>query len=132
VDWTTQADVDEIESTTGALAGVETTVPVTGTGSSVGDALPAASQALVRWRTGQITAGRELRGRTFIPALVEASNDNGQLLAASRTMINTAAAALIADVNSGLVIYSRTHNAFHIVQTGTAWTDFAVMRSRRD
>lgn len=131
VDWTTEPDVSTF-STAGVLEDVTSTTPVTGTGSSVGDALPLATQALIRLRTGNIVAGRELRGRIFVPALVEASNDNGNVLAASRTTLDTAIATLIGSANADLTIWSRTHTLTAAVQTGSTWTQFAQLRSRRD
>lgn len=136
VDWTTEPDVTLIDAVSGSPTGIVTTTPVTGTGSAVGDAVPAATQALVRWRTGAFPAGREVRGRTFVPALVEASNDNGKLLAASQTTIQTAAAALIADANSVLVVWKRPNppaiGSYANVIASSVWGDFAVLRSRRD
>lgn len=137
VNWRTEADVTDINPLTGQPTSVIQTTPVTGTGAAVGDALPVATQALVRWRTGFFSNGRERRGRTFVPALVEASGDNGKLLAASQTTIQTAAAALIADVNSILVVWSRPdlptlNGGFSAVTASSVWEQFAVLRSRRD
>lgn len=132
VSWTTDAEVAQINAATGALEGLTSVTPATGNGSAVGDALPLATQAVLRWRTGQFAFGREIRGRTFIPALVEASNDNGTLLAASAATINSAAAALISDVNSTLVVWSRRADNVATVVTGSVATDFGVLRSRRD
>jgi len=132
VNWTTEGDVTLINSATGNATGVVATTPVTGTGALSTLALPFVAQGLIRWRTGVYVAGRELRGRTFVPALATASNDNGRVLAASVTTMNNAAAALLADANSELVVWSKTHGSASPALTGNAWSQFASLRSRRD
>jgi hypothetical protein len=132
VNWATLPDVEDVNSVTGQVVGVATTTPATGTGGTAGESLPPATQALVRWRTGVYSSGREIRGRTFIPALVEQNSDNGQVLAAAQTTINNAAAALIADANTILEIWSRVNGASPSVVSGSCWSQFAVLRSRRD
>lgn len=132
IDWTTEADVPTL-SAGGVLEEVTTTTPATGSGGAgAGELLPRVSQGLVRWRTGTIIAGRELRGRTFVPGLADASNDNGTVLAASRSTINTAAAALIADANSSFGVWSKRHGVVLSTTTGTTATEFAALTSRRD
>jgi hypothetical protein len=138
VNWRTEPDVAEIDAITGQLESVSSTTPVIGSGALTTLMLPVATQALVRWRTGIIVGDRELRGRTFVPGLGTASNDNGVLLAASQTTLQTAAAALIADANSVLVIWHRptspgaSDGQAASVLTANVWGQFATMRSRRD
>jgi len=138
VQWRTEPDVAQLQEGTGNLETVHSTTPVTGAGALTTLMLPVVSQALIRWRTGVIINGRELRGRTFVPGLGTASNDNGILLAASQTTLQTAAAGLIAAPNSELVIWHRpTTPGGSDGQTASAvssnvWGQFATMRSRRD
>jgi len=138
VDWATEADVSVINAVTGTLEGVESTTPLTGLGALATELIGFATQALCRWRTGTVVNGRNLRGRTFIPGLTTTSADDGQLISGHRVAIAAAAAALIADANSELVIWHRPNpdtgslGLAAPVVTGTAWTEFAVMRSRRD
>lgn len=132
VNWTTQADVELVNAATGQVTGITTTTPATGTGALAGELAPLVSQGLVRWRTGVYVAGREVRGRTFIPGLHINSVDDGSVLAASVTTVNTAAAALIADANSALEIWSRVLGVSHDVASGSMWSEFASLRSRRD
>lgn len=136
--WSTESDVAIIDEFDGTLTAVGATTPVTGAGALSTELAPIASQALMRWRTNGVNHGRSVRGRTFIPGLTVSSQDDGRVIAASQTVFNTAAAALIADTNSIFVIWHRprdeapTVGAAFAVITGTCWPSFAVMRSRRD
>lgn len=132
VNWTTLTDVETVDAATGQVTAVTSVTPVTGTGAIAGEALPIATQGLIRWRTGEYIAGREVRGRTFIPGLTETANDNGQLSAASATTIQTAITTLLAAANFDLVVYSRAHAVEPLVDSGSVWSSFAVLRSRRD
>lgn len=128
--WATEAEVENI-TPAGALQGVLVTTPETGSGGDAGQGLPPATQGLIRWRTGVIVSGRELRGRTFIPGLAETASDGGPQ-GTFVTDANAAAAALAAESVGELVVWSRTHAAAHPVISGTLWSEFAVLRSRRD
>jgi hypothetical protein len=130
VDWATVAEVEEI-GVGGELLGLESTTPETGTGSLAGDPLPWSTQGLIRWRTGAIIAGRELRGRTFVPGAMEAASD-GNPTATFQANMQSAADALITDVNSELVIWSRTHGETRLVAVAGVWNQWSVQRSRRD
>lgn len=146
VSWSTQPDVEMIDTESGDLEFVFGTTPQTGSGASAGDMLPTAAQALVRWRTGGIVNGRTVRGRTNVPGVTEAFAAAGRPIAAYLSTLNTAAAALIA-APSVFEIWSRPHTqdfeesptspptrvgTEHAVSSGSAWQDFAVQRSRRD
>jgi hypothetical protein len=146
VSWSTEPDVADIDLATGELETSWSTTPQTGSGASAGDMLPTLAQALVRWRTPGVVNGRRVRGRTFVPGVTEAFAAAGRPIAAYLTTLNTAAAALIADANSQFVIWSRPFESDpddpddpptragtqHVVSSGTAWSEFASMRSRRD
>ena len=103
------------------------------TGGAAGVMVPRAAQALVRWQTGVYFAGRERRGRTFIPGLTTAAvQAPGQVSATVRGTIDTAAATLVASANANLVVWSRSAGAFSPALSGLTWVEFATMRSRRD
>ena len=129
--WVQDSEVAEVNVGTGAVEGVSSIVPMNGVGGVAGDALPPATQGLVRWRTGVFVAGREIRGRTFIPGCVE-SESNGLPAGSSTAVWNAAASALIADATSLFVVWSKTHGVEQVVTAGGAWNQFAVLRSRRD
>jgi len=130
--WNTLADVELVESTTGQLVGVTQTTPANGSGGVATEVLPFATQGLIRWRTGVYVGGRELRGKTFIPGLTEASAAQGQMASATQNALDGAASALLSGSNSALCIFSRKHLTEALVATGSAWNQFAVLRSRRD
>lgn len=107
-----------------------TTSAVVGTGST--DPLPWATQGVLQLQTGVYIGGRELRGRLFLPGPGEGDNTLGVPVAGYKTAINTAAATLIADPNSELVIYSRTKHTFNRVNSGVVWNKWGYLSSRRD
>lgn len=128
--WTLVREVVQLDLATGLPEAMYTVAAATGTGSVSGNQVPFASQAIIRWRTGTFLGGRELRGRTFIPGLQGGSAD-GTVPSATITAFETAAAALIADADSEMVIWSRTKQAQAPVASGTCWNQFGVLRSRR-
>lgn len=132
VSWTTLADVEELNAITGQVDGVQTTTPVTGGGVAATTGLPVATQGLVRWRSGQYAGGREIRGRWFIPGLATTSNTDGIPSSTMLSTVNTAAATLIGDANSSLMVWSRKNGTEVPATSGSCWTQFAVLRSRRD
>lgn len=132
VNWTTGAEVVEIDEATGQIIGVESVTALGTTGANAGDPLPFATQGLVRWFTGAFIAGRQLRGRTFIPGMVEANNSAGRPSGTLMADIQAAADALIADTNSLLAVYSKTHATWQGVTSASVWSEWAQQRSRRD
>lgn len=130
--WATLADVETVQADTGNVTAVETTIPQTGNGVAATTGLPIASQMLVRWRTGVYVAGREVRGRTFIPGLATAVNSDGVPSGSAQTTVNNAASALVGALDAQLVVWSRTHGQARVVTVGSVWNQFAVLRSRRD
>lgn len=132
VTWNTEAEVAEINIATGDLEGITATTPRTGSGGAIAAIMPPATQGLIRWRTGVFVAGREVRGRTFVPGLTTSAASAGKPSATVITDFNAAAAAMVADPNADLYVWSRKNGVIGNVVTGTAWNEFAVLRSRRD
>jgi len=131
ISFATEAEVAEVDIATGQVTGIVAVTPVTGTGTGSGELLPSATQGLLRWRTGTFVAGREVRGRTFIPGGLESESGSGVPAAGYITAINTAAAALIADANSDLMVYSKKNRDAVPALSGSTWSQWAVLRSRR-
>lgn len=104
--------------------------PITFTASNT--MLPRQTQLLIRWRTGVYSGGREIRGRTFVPGLTEVNNDIGVPSSGIKSTAQTAAAALIADADSSLGVYSKTHGALAVVSAASVWAEWATLRTRRD
>jgi hypothetical protein len=131
--WTTDPVVTVFDDSNGQTTGTHTTTPVTGTGDVGGDPMPLQDQLVVHLRTGTYVAGREIRGRIFIPALTENANTTGGVpLAATITTVLNAATTLNA-VSSpcAIGVYSPTHNSGFLVQAVTVPTKWFVLRSRR-
>jgi hypothetical protein len=111
---------------------VHQVTPETGVGGSSAEALPLTTQLLVRWRTGVFNLGRELRGKTFIPGMIEPSNDvTGAPTSAAVTGFQNAAITFAAD-SAGLGIYSRVYNMAATVASVNVWNKWAILTSRRD
>lgn len=132
VSWTTLADVEDVDPVTGNVTSVVNTTPVTGSGVAATTGLPVATQGVVRWRTGVYVGGREVRGRWFIPGLATTANTDGVPSSTMLSTLNTAAATLIADANTVLFIWSRKNGQAQPVSSGSCWTQFGILRSRRD
>lgn len=131
ISYSTDAIVYEVDEATGLIIGSSAVTPATGTGAVATDALPWATQGLVQWRTGQYIGGREIRGRTFLPGMVEARNGAGIPDSTLYGAVDTAAAALIADANSDLNVYSIANHNAQTVTVGSMWRTWAQLRSRR-
>lgn len=131
--WTTDAQVDLFDETTQTITGSTAVTNATGVGDSSSERLPEATQLLLQLRTGAFPAGREVRGRLFIPGMVEANSSNGTPVGGMVSAINSAAAALIASSNTQWVVNSPTRFTAYEVTSSNCWADeFAVLRSRRD
>lgn len=130
MDW--DGSLEIVESTDGQITGVTSATPRSAQGTLAGDMLPPATQGLLQWRTGVFQAGREVRGKTFVPALTEAAALGGQVAATTQTGLQNLITAMIAATNAELAIYSRKNGSIVPVNAGTVWNQFAVLRSRRD
>lgn len=133
VSWSTEADVVTVNADTGAATGVISTIPITGAGAVASDILPRSSQGLIRLLTGVFNDGRQIRGRIFVPGLTETANGVGGIVAgATGLALGTAASDLVADASSTLLVWSRSALQDHPVVATSVWSQFAVLRSRRD
>lgn len=125
--------VQDVDPSTGQTIAVHYPEERIVAGGGLGSALPQATQGLIRWRTGVFVAGREIRGRSFIPGLTSAAQaatgNPGQSLIDA---VEAAVPQVIASVDNGLGVYSRTRGQFESATAGTLWGEFAVLRSRRD
>ena len=133
--WNVQSFGNVIESETGTLTGEWTeSTPQGAAGGVVGNALPNASQILVRWGTGVIYQGKRIRGRTFVPGVASTALVEGEVGSAAVAAINTAALAL-ASAGVGFGVWSRPRvgvpGLHAAATTGTVWGEFAVQRRRR-
>jgi hypothetical protein len=129
VTFTTQAQVDVLDITTGDIIDVQPVTSYGATGSATGDALPWATQGLINWRTGFYLHGRQLQGKTFIPGMTEAANLAGQMSVGERTGIQTAANNLI--TNTSLAVFSRKWFTAAQVTAANVGARWAFLSERR-
>lgn len=126
-----EGEVASIDILTGNVTSITPVTPTTVASTSGGDALPWVSQGLIRLRTGTYVNGREVRGRWFIPGAVETNNDVGRPNSTYVTLLNNAVAAVIADATTDLMVYSKKNRDAVPVVSGSAWGEWASLRSRR-
>jgi hypothetical protein len=129
---TNEAAVYVIDATTGQPTGIQSVPAVSVTGTNAQDNEPFATQGLVEWRTGNFVAGREIRGRTFIPGPCYDQSSGGVPSSAYVTRVNSAVTALLGQLDSTLMVYSRKNLLAAGVDVGQCWGKWAVLRSRRD
>jgi hypothetical protein len=129
--WSIEPDVATVDPVSGAVTASVTVDGANGQGVSTEEILPPSQQILVRWNTGAYINGRQLRGRTFVPALGDDTNVNGTVDGTYRT-------AIIGDVTTWLgagpvpLIWSKSNGETRLVLSVDVWEQFAVLRSRRD
>lgn len=130
---TVQPEVDVVDPATGNVTGTFIT-PGGVVDCAGGGALPPSNQGLIRWRTGEFVAGREIRGKTFIPLVPQEYSNGGVPAVTYTTALQQAGNNLLSNGvgAGGLVVYSDTHNQAALVSAASPWNQFAVLRSRRD
>ena len=118
----------------GALSGsLGLTTPIALTSNGSGNWLPRECQALVSVRTGTFIAGRELRGRIYLPQpTVGQADAGGNPSSTFQTTMNTALTTYRTTSGYTPGIWSRTGGAISTWSAATIALYFAVQRSRRD
>lgn len=125
-----------LDPETGELTGFyNVAAPAEVVGVSTDQMVPDAAQALVQWRTGVVRAGREIRGRTFIPGLTNSNTTNGNLSAFSIGEFREAGDVLTGGALD-FGIWSRPieggrAGAFAAADSSDVWPEMAVLRRRR-
>lgn len=106
--WSLDQEVRQINEANGQLQSVVTVTAASGTGFATGERLDLL-QGIITWTTGEIVNGRVLRGRMFCPGVTENFNASTGIpeTTAYKTPMDAAAAALIADTNTKLVVWHR-------------------------
>lgn len=128
-----QSDVTVIDSDTGQLVGTQNVSVGANSMTGGGDALPPATQGLVRLSTNDVHFGRRLRGRVFLPGMLEANNAvNGAPSSSVISAVNDRFEEFRADTEPGWIVYSRTHHLYAPVSAVDMWSQWAQLRSRRD
>lgn len=128
-----EQEVAVIDAATGLIVSVEAvpgaTLPMSG-GSSVSSL---ATQGLVRLLTGQFAGGRQIRGRVSWPAVPpSAIGPNGRPTADYLSTMDSSWAAYLVLTGPAAVVWSRKNGIAVPISQATTWSEFSVLRSRRD
>ena len=129
--------VDVINDATGVLENQLTATAQSATTSTGTASAPPANQLGLTLNTGQVVAGRVLRGRTFLgPVDTGAFTAGGVPTGTAKTTLGTGGAALLAVGPPDLAVWHRPKNgsgglALGVVGVAAA-TEVWVLRSRRD
>lgn len=129
---TIEGEVPLIDSATGDIQGVSNQTPQTIPATSTGIMLPRATQLVLRWRTQEFVNGRRVQGRTSIPYISVALDDDGRVDAGFAAQINADINSFLTEAGSDFVIWAKTSGGAAQVSAGSVWPEFGVMRSRRD
>lgn len=129
--WSIEPDVATVDPVTGDVTASVTVDGVNGQGVSTEEILPPSQQVLIRWNTGAYISGRQLRGRTFVPALGDDVNVSGNVDPTYRTSLIT---TITTWLGAGPVplIWSKANAETRQVLSVDVWEQFAILRSRRD
>lgn len=127
-------ETEFVDPATGAVTGVESSAGGNVQGGAGDELLPPATQGLVRLRTGVFVAGREIRGRVFLPGLTQFVNQDGSVAVGTVSSVNTIFADYLTAMSGagGAVVWSPTHGQAAVITSTSMWTEFAVLRTRRD
>lgn len=121
--------VDEASGQTiGDLTGTPGSVALTGGLQPV----TLVSQARLNLLTGVFVGGTQIRGKMFIPGISETRSDSGAPSATVLANLRTAALALMNNASTVWGVYSRTHRQFETITGISTYSQFSVLRSRRD
>lgn len=129
----TDGELPIVNPQTGQIVGQVTGTGRTTVGTRNYDLAPLQTQLLVRWRTGEYIGGREIRGRTSIPLVGEASvSANGNVSQETIGSINLQAANLLSGIGGDFVVWSKKNGVWYAATSASCWEKFSVLRSRRD
>lgn len=108
------------------------TIPLGYAGGNTGDALPAGVSPIMQLRTGSYLAGREVRGRTFLPGLTQdqINIQSGTLNETSRDYLSAIGQALV-DADLGWCVWSRKNGTADTVSVVNIAQSAGMIRSRR-
>lgn len=128
-------EVENVDPVTGNVIGTFPVDPVTLANGTAGARQPIVVQGLVQARTGVYDAGREVRGRTFLPGTLDASDNDGAPTTAYQSEVAGIWNTFRADAEALTVppvVWSPTKGLSAEVSNYTVWNQWAILRSRRD
>lgn len=129
---TVSGQVATVDTATGEITDMTSVTGATVLGTDLATILPFSTQGVIKWNTGSFQAGRQIVGRTFIPGMCQESGAAGVPGGDQLEAMGVAADALLNDTGTPFGIYSRKNLAFFGAQSGTPWTQWGILRSRRD
>lgn len=142
---TIDPEILEFDETTGNVTGAGSTLQTPVAMTSAGDQLPHANQALIQWTTNGIVHNRRVRGRTFIPGVMEGHNGPTGIPASIVTNpLQSAIDAYLVTMAGRARIWAQPYagnadgsnpprpGSAHAIQSGKVAPFWAVLRSRRD
>lgn len=138
-----QPELLEFDEATGVVTGAGTDIQPAVLMSGTGDGLPKSNQGLIRWSTDGIVHNRRVRGRTFLPSMLESNNlpagvpstvFMGAIDGAIDTFLSTMAGRLRiwAQPFAGTPDNPARAGTQHEVTDGNTAPYWAILRSRRD
>lgn len=135
-----EPDVDVLEDSTGELMTSYGVTPLLQINGSATGTFSAPSGTVINWRTGGIRNGRKIRGRTFlVPLGASANGPDGNISPATRSAIQTSAAALADPASTpDLGVYARPtvkgaeDGVWSVVTSTSVPSPLAILTSRRD
>jgi hypothetical protein len=130
--FSAQTEVGIVDPVSGDLTGLDTVTVASMSMIGGTDPLPAATSLLIRWRTGAYVAGKEIRGRTNIPGMLESLSTSGLPDSTLVSAWQTRQTALIGAANAQHVVWSKKNGLWANSTAGSPWSQWAVLRSRRD
>lgn len=147
---TLEADQLIFNAEKGDVVGVESAPPGAAIlGTAGGNALPFASQGVIKLATGGIVNNRRVRGRFYVPCPSDLANSAGIPLSGYTSVLQGAADVLITDTSAAgkWAVWSRPFEpdpevlkpqpaardgSLHDIQAATTFSKWGVQRRRRD
>lgn len=124
--------VEVIDSASGSPVGIASVSTTLAVGTSTGEALPPATSALVSLNTGGYLAGRQIRGRIFMPPFTESENSVGAVGASTVTQVNTAFQTYLTAMGPAAVVWSRKNGIGVAIASAACSSKWSSLRSHRD
>lgn len=133
--WSVENFGRVLDEATGAVTGAwSEPLNIVGTGTVESQAVPDATQIVIRWLTGVVINGRFLAGRQFMPGTALGAINAGNVGAGTLGVYNTAGQAL-ADAGVGFSIWHHpvlgAGGSSQPVLSAQCWNEFGVLRRRR-
>lgn len=132
---TVEGDIALIDDTNGDTVGAESASDSVVAATGTGDVLPPATQTLLFLNTGTFLNHRQVRGRVFVPGLIEAANapDGTPAPAFLAAQVSAAEDLMAASSTSGpWRVLSKANGQSLVVESVTGSPKFAILTSRRD